>query len=95
VLPPSTFRDGHLQLLVFYGGDHIPVLVVAEDLRADPLEPIEGLGRGMPVGVVHTTLDDGHPGRKAAEKERGRRGVGAVVCYLQDGKGSEVHTARA
>ena len=67
-----TFRDGHLYLLVFYSGDHIPVLVVAEDLRADPLEPVEGLGRGMPVWVVYTALDDGHPGWKAAEKERGR-----------------------
>jgi hypothetical protein len=71
-LRPSAFRNRHLQFLVSYGGDHIPVLVVAEDLRAGSLEPIEGLGRGMPVGVVPTALDDGHPWRKAAEKEWGR-----------------------
>ena len=90
MLRSSTFRCGHLQLLVFYGDDHIPVLVVAEDLRAYPLQPFEGLWRGMPVGVVSTALDDGHPGRKAAEKERGRRRIGAVVGYLQDDKGSKL-----
>jgi hypothetical protein len=68
----SAFRCGHLQFLVFYGGDHIPVLVVAEDLRAHPLQPVEGLGGGMTVGVVRAALDDSHFGRKAAEEERGR-----------------------
>jgi hypothetical protein len=72
VVRPSTFRRSHLQLLVLYGGDHIPVLVVAEDLRAYPLQPVEGLWRGMPVGVVRTALDDGHFRRKATEKQRGR-----------------------
>src|SRR5918993_4392215 len=68
----SAFGNGHLQFLVFDGGDHIPVLIVAEHLRADPLELFEGLGRGVPVGVIHTALDDGDLGRKAAEEERGR-----------------------
>ena len=90
MLRSSTFRCGHLQLLVFYGGDHISVLVVSEDLRVYPLQPFEGLWRGMPVGVVSIALDDGHPRRKAAGKERGRRRIGAVVGYLQDGKGLEV-----
>jgi hypothetical protein len=71
-LRSSTFRCGHLQLLVLYGGDHIPVLVVAEDLRACPLQSVERLWRGMPVGVVRAALDDGYPGRKAAEEEWGR-----------------------
>src|SRR5215211_1517868 len=38
----------------------------------------------MPVGVVHTALDDGHFGRKTAEKKWGRRGVGTVVGHLQN-----------
>ena len=68
----STLRDGHLQLLVLYGSYDIPVLVVAEDSGAHPLELIEGLGGGMPVGVIRAALDDGHLWRKAAEEEWGR-----------------------
>src|ERR671916_3151403 len=93
-LRSSTFRCGHLQLLVLYGGDHIPVLVVAEDLRAYPLQPVEGLWRGMPVGVVRTALDDGHFGRKAAEKQWGRRGVGAVVGHLQNRQWTSIRAVR-
>jgi hypothetical protein len=89
MLRSSTFRCGHLQLLVFYGGDHISVLVVPEDLCVYTLQPFEGLWRGMPLGLVSTALDDGHPGRKVAEKEPGRRRIGAVVGFLQDGQRSE------
>jgi hypothetical protein len=83
-LPSSAFGDGHLKFLVFYRDDHIPVLVVAEDPGARPLQPVEGLGGGMAVGVVHPALYYGHFGRKAAEEERGRGRVGAVVGDLQN-----------
>src|SRR5918998_6581671 len=83
---PSAFRDGHLQLLISYGGDHVAVFVVAEHLYARPVQPVEGLGGGMAVGVVHAALDHGHPWRKAAEKERGRRGIRSMVGDLQNGQ---------
>ena len=67
----SAFRDGHLQFLVLYGGYDVAVFVVAEHFCACSLEPVEGLRGGMAVGVVHAALNDGHPGRKAAEEERG------------------------
>src|SRR5215211_7392349 len=46
----------------------------------------------MPVGVVHTALDDGHFGRKTAEKQWGRRGVGTVVGHLQNRQGTGIRT---
>src|SRR5215211_1848241 len=48
----------------------------------------------MPVGVVHTALDDGHFGRKTAEKQWGRRGVGTVVGHLQNRQGTGIRTVR-
>src|SRR3954470_18917957 len=64
----SSFRDGHLQLLVFYGGYDVTVLVVTEHLRAHSLEPGEGFRGRMSVGIVHAALDDGHLRREAAEE---------------------------
>src|ERR671921_2527410 len=68
----SAFRDGHLQFLVLYAGYDVAVFVVAEHLCARPLEPVEGLRGGMAIRVVHAALNDGNPGWKAAEEERGR-----------------------
>ena len=72
LLLSSRSGDGHLEFLVFYRGDHIPILIVAEDLGTRPPQPVEGLWGGMPVGVVHTALYDGYFRREAAEEERGR-----------------------
>ena len=72
-------RDSYVDLLFLYGHDNVPVLVVAEYPGATPLEPVEGLRGGVAVGVVRAALDDGYPGRKAAEEERGRGGARAVV----------------
>ena len=72
-------RDSYVDIFFLYGHDNVPVLVVAEYPGATPLEPVEVSGVGVAVGVVRAALDDGYPGRKAAEEERGRGGARAVV----------------
>ena len=72
-------RDSYVNLFFLYGHDNVPVLVVAEYTGATALEAVEGLGGGVAVGVVRAALDDGYPGRKAAEEERSRGGARAVV----------------
>ncbi len=83
-------RDGHVHLLVLDGHDHVPVRVVAEYPGAGPLETAENLGRGMPVGIVRADLDDCYLRWEAAQEERSRGGVRAVVGDLEDDKGSKV-----
>jgi hypothetical protein len=61
-------RDSYVDLLFLYGHDNVPVLVVAEYPGATALEAVEGLRGGVAVGVVRAALDDGYPGRKAAEE---------------------------
>jgi hypothetical protein len=68
--------------------DHVPVLVVAEDLSASLLEAFECLGRGVAVGVVRANLDDRYLGLEAVKEERRGGGVEAVVSDLQNDKGS-------
>ncbi len=85
----GPLRNGDIRLLAVDGHDHVPVLVVAEDLGARLLEAFERLGRGMAVGVIRADLDDRYLGLEAVEEERRRGGVGAVVGDLQDRKGSK------
>ena len=80
----DPLRDRDVRFLVVDGHDHVPMLVVAEDLGARFLEAFEHLGCGMAVGVVRTDLDDRYLGFEAVEEERRRGGVGAVVGNLQD-----------
>jgi hypothetical protein len=44
------------------------VLVVAEYLGTGPLEAIENLRGGMPVGIVSANLDDGYLRGEVAQK---------------------------
>ena len=81
-------RDGHVHPLILDSRDHVPVLVVAEYSGSGALLMIEGLGGGMPVGVVRTDLDDGDLWGKVAQKEGGRGDVGAVVRHLENGQAS-------
>jgi hypothetical protein len=64
---PSILRDGHLDLSVFYRGDHIPVQVGAKHFGPNGFKPPDGLRRGMPVGVV-TDGDDRDLRPEPAEK---------------------------
>ena len=80
----GPFRDRDVRFLAVDGHDHVPVLVVAEDLGARLLEAFERLGCGVTVGVVRTDLDDRYLRCEAVEEERRRGGAGAVVGDLQD-----------
>lgn len=91
LLAPLGNRD--VYLLVLDGHDHVPVLVVAEDFGARLLEAFERLGSGVTVGVVRANLDDRYLRLEAVEEERRRGGVGAMMRYLENDKGSEVQNA--
>ncbi|MCA1716252.1 MAG: hypothetical protein LC781_05090 [Actinobacteria bacterium] len=80
----GPLRDRDVRFLAVDGHDHVPVLVVAEDLGARLLEAFERLGCGVPIGVVRADLDDCYLGLEAVEEERRRGGVGAVMGDLQD-----------
>ena len=80
----GPLRDRHVRFLVVDRHDHIPMLIVAEDLGARLLEAFERLGRGVTVGVVRADLDDRYLGLEAVEEERRRGGVGAAMGDLQD-----------
>ena len=64
----ESFRDGHVELLVFDGDDHIPMLVIAEYAGADPAKPVEGLGGRVPVRVVSPNLYNGDLRREPVEE---------------------------
>lgn len=58
------------------------MLVVAEDPGTRLLEAFERLGGGVAVGIIRADLDDGYLGLKAAQEQRGRGGLGAMVGDL-------------
>ena len=86
----ALLGNSDVHLLVLDGHDHVPVLVVAEDLGARLLEAFERLGSGVTVGVVRANLDNRYLGLEAVEEERRRGGVRAMMRYLENDKGSEV-----
>ena len=83
----SAFRGCDVDLVVLDGYDHVAVLIVAEHLSASFPEAFECLGSRVAVGVVRADLDNGYLGSESVQKERGCRGVGAVVVDLENGKG--------
>ena len=85
-----TLRNGHVRLAVFDGHDHVPVLVVAEDLGARFLEAFEGLGSRVAVRVVRAHLDHGYFRLEAVEELWRRGGVGTVMRDLENDKGSKL-----
>jgi hypothetical protein len=88
-LPLAPLRDRNVDLLILDDDDHIPILIIAEDLGARLLEAFERLGGRVTVGVVRPDLDDRYLGLEVAEEEGSRRRIGAVVGNLQKDKGSE------
>jgi hypothetical protein len=79
----TLLGNGDVHLLVLDGYDHVPILVVAEDLGARLLEPFERLGSGVTLGVVCANLDNRYLGLEAVEEERRRGGVGAMMRYFK------------
>ncbi len=64
----ESFRDGYVELFVFDGDDHIPMLVIAEYASTGPAESIEGLGGRMSVRVVSPNLYNGDLRREPVEE---------------------------
>lgn len=61
----GPFRDRYIRCLADGRHDHVPMLVVAEDLSVRLLEAFERLGRGVAIGVVRADLDDRYLGLEA------------------------------
>ncbi len=64
----ESFRDGYVELFVFDGDDHIPMLVVAEYASTSPAKPVESLGGRVPVRVVSPNLYNGDLRREPVEE---------------------------
>ena len=61
----GPFRDRYIRCLAVGRHDHVPMLVVAEDLGVRLLEAFERLGRVVAIGVVRADLADRYLGLEA------------------------------